>query len=212
LLLEELEDATRTRELAVRDLDALRSVGDWITSYVARPHKDIGRTGTVCPFVPGSLERQTLWLAPEQMAGQSVPDVARLMNGYKRLLLDAEPVAGDDAIYKSIVVVATDLSAERAKGLFGSVLEQLAIPWYAEDGVVLGAFYESNEGTALYNKNFRPFRSPVPFLLVRPAVLGDWKFFMDDERWLDVWARRWGAAAVHALAAELRRLPWRVAG
>lgn len=183
-----------------------------MTSYVARPNENIGRSGPVCPFVPGSLQRHTLWLAPEQLDGQSTSDVVRLMNGYKRQLLDAQPVSGDDSIYKAIVVVFTDLTADRAKGLFDSVQKELAMPWYADDGVVLGSFYETNEGTAVYNKNFRPFRSPAPFMLVRPAILDDWKFFLDNEEWLDVYARRWGVAATRTLAAELRRLPWRAEG
>ena len=52
--------------------------------------------------------------------------------------------------------------------------------------MVLGSFYEANEGTAVYNKNFRPFRSPAPFMLVRPAILDDWKFFLENEEWLDI--------------------------
>jgi hypothetical protein len=66
-----------------------------------------------------------------------------------------------------------------------------------------------NEGTALYNSSFRPFQSPVPFLFVRHTVIGDWKFFLDNEDLLNLWARRFGESAVHALADELRRLPWR---
>jgi hypothetical protein len=50
-LLEELEDVSRTRQLADSDLDALRAVADWIRTFVARPHKDLGRAGPVCPFV-----------------------------------------------------------------------------------------------------------------------------------------------------------------
>jgi hypothetical protein len=49
----------------------------------------------------------------------------------------------------------------------------------------------------------------VPFLFVRHGVTGDWKFFLDDEEWLNLWARRYGQSAVQALAEELRRLPWR---
>lgn len=207
--LEELEDVGKTRELAESDLGALRAVAEWITNFVARPHKDSGHAGTVCPFVPQSLERKTLWLAPEQIAGRSVADVVQLMNGYKSLFVDAQPVNGDDATYKSIVVVFTDLSADRAKDCFDDVLRQLAFPWYADDGLVLGAFYEGNEGTAIHNPNFRPFRAPVPFLLVRNAHVSDWKFFLDKEEWVDVWAHRFGLSAVHALAEELRRLPWR---
>jgi hypothetical protein len=74
---------------------------------------------------------------------------------------------------------------------------------------MFGAFYESNEATAMYNRGVRPFAPPVPFLLMRHAVLSDWKFFWDDDDWLDRWAHRYGESAVRALAEELRRLPWR---
>ena len=176
---------------------------------MARPHKDLGRAGPVCPFVPGSLERKTLWLAPEQIADRSVPAVVELMNGYIRRLLDTQPADGDDTKYKTIVVVFADLPADRAQGVFDDVLQQLAVPSYAEDGILFGPFYDGNEGTAIYNSSFRPFTSPVPFLFVRHGVISDWKFFLDNEELLNLWARRFGESAVHALADELRRLPWR---
>jgi hypothetical protein len=207
-LLEDLEDVGRTSELAVSDLDALQAVADWIKAFVIRPHKDLGRAGPVCPFVPGALERKTLWLAPEHTADRSVADVVEVVNGYKSLFLDTQP-DGDDAIYKVIVVVFTDLSADRARGVFDDVVQQLAVPSYIEDGIAFGPFYEGNQGTAIYNSNFRPFQSPVPFLFVRHGVISDWKFFLDNGDWLGLWARRFGESAVHALAEELRRLPWR---
>ena len=205
-LLEDLEDAGRTSELAEGDLDALHAVADWTESYVVEPRKELGRAGPVCPFVPGALERRTFWLAPEQIADLDVPAVVELMDGYRRLFLDTRPTDGDDAKYKVIVVVFTDLPADRAPGVFDSVLEQLAVPSYAEDGIVFGPFYEGNEGTAIYNSSFRPFQSPVPFLFVRQGVISDWKFFLDKEDWLSLWARRFGESAVHALAEEVRRL------
>ena len=207
-LLEDLEDVRRTGELAEGDLDALRAVADWIKAFVVNPHKDLGRAGAVCPFVPGSLERKTLWLAPEQIADRDVPEVVEIMNGYRRLLLDTRPTDGDDVTYNVIVVVFSDLPADRAQGVFDDVLKQLAVPSYAEDGNLFGPFYEGNEGTAIYNSSFRPFQSPVPFLFVRHGVIGDWKFFLDDEEQLNLWARRYGESAVQALAEELRRLPW----
>jgi hypothetical protein len=209
-LLEDLEDVARTSELAQRDLDALGAVADWIKTFVVKPHEDLGRAGPVCPFVAGSLERKALWLAPEQVADRDVPAVVELMSGYQRLLLDARPTDGDDVIYKVIVVVFSDLSAERAQGVFDDVLQQLAVPSYAKDGILFGPFYEGHQGTAIYNSSFRPFQSPVPFLFVRHGVISDWKFFLDNQEWLNLWARRYGESAVQALAEELRRLPWRV--
>jgi hypothetical protein len=209
-LLDDLGDGGKTSELAESDLEALRAVADWIKTFVVKPHKDLGRAGTVCPFVPGSLERRTLWLAPEHIADRDVSEVVELMSDYKRLLLDTRPTEGDDVIYNVIVVIFTDLSADRAQGVFDDVLKHLAVPSYVEDGILFGPYYEGNKGTAIYNSSFRPFQSPVPFLFVRHGVTSDWKFFLDDEEWLNLWAHRYGESGTQALAEELRRLAWRV--
>jgi hypothetical protein len=158
------------------------------------------------------LERKTLWLAPAKIVDGDVVEVVELMSGYKRLLLDTRPTEGDDVIYNVIVVVFTDLSADRAQGVFDDVLRHLAVPSYVEDGVLFGPYYEGNEGTAIYNSSFRPFQSPVPFLFVRHGVTSDWKFFLDDAEWLNLWARRYGESGARTLAEELRRLPWRTTG
>jgi hypothetical protein len=158
------------------------------------------------------LERKVLWLAPEQIAGRGEPDVVELVSGYKRLFLQTQPTGGDDAGYNVIVVVFTDVPAERARGVFDDVLQHLAVPSYADDGILFGPYYEGNEGTAIYNPGFRPFQSHVPFLFVRPGVISDWKFFVDNQEWLNLWARRCGESAAQALAEELRRTNWRQLG
>jgi hypothetical protein len=166
--LENLDDASRTRELAETDRNALRAVADWTTSFLVRPHRDLGRAGPVCPFVPLALEHKTLWLAAEWSAGLSAPDVIKLIDGYKRLLLAAQPVDGGDANYKSIVVVSLICRRRRLR-------------------------------TSLVTSCSRLAR----------AVISDWKFFLNNEDWLRLWARRYGESTVEALADELRRLPWR---
>jgi hypothetical protein len=196
-----LRNVTETR--CAPSLNGSRPSSSGLTTRSVAP-------GAVCPFVPRSVERQTLWLAPEQIGDGGVPHVVELMNGYKRRLLGrgGGPTDGDGTNYNVIVVVLMDLSAERAGGVFDEVLEHIAVPSYVEDGIVFGPFYDGNQATAIYNKGFRPFQSPVPFLFVRHGVVSDWKFFLDKEDWLTLWARRFGEQGVNALAAELRRLPW----
>ncbi|MGY1696048.1 DUF6875 domain-containing protein [Geodermatophilus sp. SYSU D00814] len=204
-LLEDLATDGRTGGLTDRDRDALRAVADWIRTFVVEPHEELGRPGPVCPFVPTSVARQRLWLAAEQVGDGGAPRVVEVVEDHKRRLLEA---AADDDTYDVVVVVFPDLPAERAEGVFGEVLQQIAVPSYVEDGIVFGPFYEGNRSTAIYNDGFRPFQSPVPFLFVRHGVVGDWKFFLDQEDWLTHWARRFGESGVRALAEELRRLPW----
>jgi len=45
-LLEDLEDAGRTSEVAAGDLAALHAVADWIKMFVVRPHEDLGGSCT----------------------------------------------------------------------------------------------------------------------------------------------------------------------
>src|SRR6188472_456463 len=91
-LIEELDDATT--EIADRDLEALRAVAEWIDTFVIKPHKDLGRSGPVCPFTPEALERDTLWLALEHDADRGVPEVVDLIRDYQRLFLEAPPTEG----------------------------------------------------------------------------------------------------------------------
>lgn len=208
--LEDLEDSSKTSTLADSDLRALHTVADWIKTFVARPNKDLGRAGPVCPFVARACEGKTLWLAPEHIAYRSVADVVELLNDFKTRLLRTQPVAGEDANYKAIVVIFTDVSADRAKDYMGDVqIQQLKRRAYEDDGVVLGEFHERNVASAIHNKRFQPFKGPVPFMLVRPAVISDWEFFLDNDDWLSVWSRRFGESAVHALVEELRITNWR---
>lgn len=209
-LLQDLEDVGRTRRLADGDLHALRTIAGWIETFVVRPHKDLGRPGPVCPFVPVSLERKTLWLAPEHVSDRSPRDVAELVSGYRKLLIQAQPVEGDDAGFKALVVVFTDLSADRAKDLADDArIQDLKRLFYVQDGIVSGEFHMRNEDSAIRNRSFQPFKSPVPFMLMRRAVVSDWMFFLDNDEWLGSWSRRFGESAVQALAEELRRTNWR---
>jgi hypothetical protein len=103
--------------------------------------------------------------------------------------------------------VFTDLSPALAGELFDDVLRNLAVPSYVDRRFVMGGSFEGNEAGAIYNPTFRPFTSPVPFWLIRQAVIADWKFFLDDDAWLNRWAQRYRASGAEALATELRRLP-----
>lgn len=208
LLLEDLEQNGRAGVLADRDREALQATADWIRTFVLKPRAEIGRPGPVCPYLPVSVERHELWLAAEHVGDGDVSDVVEVVNGYKRRLLDAGTDPGDDANLRVIVVVFTDLPAERASSVFDGVMRQIAVPSYVEAGIIFGPYYDGNEATAVYNDGFRPFESPVPFLFVRHGVVGDWKFFLDQQEWFGHWAHRFGEKGTHALADELRRLPW----
>src|SRR3712207_6128920 len=146
-LVDELDDAARTSTLAEGELSALRAVADWVKGYVVQPHEDLGRSGPVCPYVPGAVERRKLWLAPERIGDGKVSDAVGIMERYRRLFVEQVPLGSADVDRAAVIVVFTDLSADRAAGLFDELLEKLAVPAYEEDGIIFGPFYEDHPGT-----------------------------------------------------------------
>lgn len=205
---EDVENGRGLGSLASGDREALLKVANWIRTFVIQPNKQLGREGPVCPFVPVSIQHKALWLAAERSAGLNTPQLIQLIQSYQQRLLSAQPLDGEGGAHRSTVVVFTDLPAANAKAFFEGALQQIGLPSYADHGFVMGPFYEGNEGTAVYNANFRPFTSPVPMFLMRLAVISDWKFFLNNDDFFRVWKRRYGEAAVDALAEQLRQLPW----
>jgi hypothetical protein len=203
-----IEDLKTDLNLPPTDRQALLAVADWTQAFIAKPHKDLGRAGPVCPFTAVALDNHTLWLAAERSAGRPTAEIVRMIESYQQQLLAAQPVEGDGVEDKAVLVVFPDLPAAEARQFFDGVLQQIGLSSYDELGVVMGPFYDGNEGTALYNANFRPFTAPVPSLLMRLAVVSDWKFFLNSEDFLRVWKRRYGELGLDALAEQLRQLPW----
>jgi hypothetical protein len=161
--------------------------------------------------MPAAVEHNTVWLVPEHAGDGSVSDVAVRVRDYERILA-AQPTDAEDGSYKAVVIVFTDLPLDRAGAFFDDVLREVAVQSYVEDGLAMGGSFKGNEAGAIYNPSFKPFTSPVPFLLSREAVVSDWKFFIDDDAWLERWAQRFGESGAEALARELRPLPWRAGG
>jgi hypothetical protein len=194
--------------LAAGDRTALRTVADWMNRFIIKPNQELGRSGPVCPFTPIAIDHDALWLALEHTEGRTVSEMIERVKVYNRLLLSNAPATGEFAGYKAIFVVYADLPAAKSKDFFDQLLKPIGLPFYENDGLVIGPFYEGNEGTAIYNANFRPFTSPMPSLLMRRAVVSDWKFFLNNPEWFAVWKKTHGEEGTEALAAELRRFPW----
>jgi hypothetical protein len=67
--LQDLEDSSRTGNLADSDLKALHTVADWIKTFVGKAQQRSRPRWTRLSLTAEGLERKTLWLAPEPIAG-----------------------------------------------------------------------------------------------------------------------------------------------
>jgi hypothetical protein len=146
----------------------------WIKSFLARPHKDLGRPGPVCPFVPGAITQDTIWLAnvPEGRGDRQA--IIDIIGRYRDLFLELEPKTGDSAMMKAMVIVFPNVPSDDA-GVIDEVQFELKSQ-FVEAGMMIGEFHERNDGGGLRNPDFRPLRSPIPSLAIRFMVETDLPF------------------------------------
>jgi len=52
-----------------QNIEVFSAVSDWISGYLVRPHKELGRSGPVCPYTPAALVRDTLRITVVRFIG-----------------------------------------------------------------------------------------------------------------------------------------------
>lgn len=190
--------AAAGRESPEQDLVHIRLVADWCQSFLARPHPQLGRTGSVCPFVPRAIAMDTLAFTVVHTRDASESEVDRVIGRFREVFLDMEPVSGPEAIEKAIMVVLPDVGEEEAPVVIDQTHYRLK-PRFVEAGLMIGKFHPRSPQAGLHNTAFRPLRSPIPLLAIRYMVDSDLPFLnrVDDPipdriRFLEAYEERFG--------------------
>jgi hypothetical protein len=157
------------------DLPYLIEISQWLKTFVARPHPDVGRPGPVCPFVPKGLKLNYLRLKVIRSKNLNFLQIADLVLPYLNTFLELEPIEREAALNKAILLIFPDVSDNDAPGIIDTVHKWLK-PFFVELGVMLGEFHNRTDSPGLHNLNFRPLRSPIPMLVVRPMTEADLPF------------------------------------
>lgn len=160
------------------DVDVLTTVLDWVENFLARPHSDLGREGKVCPFVPESLARNTLQFFVVRLAEKNPDDtsiIEKHVQHFRDYFLSQERMEGKADIFRSLLMIFPDVTAEEAPVLIDSVQKKLK-PSFVKEGLMLGEFHALNNAPGLRNPNFHPLRSPIPLLAIRHMVESDIDF------------------------------------
>jgi hypothetical protein len=205
----------------VENLDFFRSCCEWIEYYLARPHPQLGRTGSVCPFAAPALARDSLRIAVVRLTpnGDQRTQILEAVEHYREAFL-SERASGEAHLLRSILILFPDVSLQDAPELIDRTKEELKSS-FVEQGLMLGEFHARNGSPGLHNSSFKPLRSPVPMLVIRRMVPTDFSFLNRPEydaatrlRYLEIYLRVSGLASsdarkelentVATLRAELR--------
>jgi hypothetical protein len=157
--------------------DAMRSIQgvvNWVRTFLALPHPNLGRKGAVCPFVPTALGSDTIWIAEMAEATPTHERISAIMVKYLHLFQQTEPTSNPEALNKAFLVVFPSLINDDTT-IIDKVQDSLKAS-FVEKGLMLGEFHARNESPGLRNPSFRPLRSPVPMLAIRHMVESDLPF------------------------------------
>jgi hypothetical protein len=146
----------------------------WMRRFLGRPHRELGRQGPVCPFVPGAIAQDTIWLANCSLGRGDRQAIVEIIGLFRDLYLDLEPKTGDEAQWKAMVIVFPNVAIEDA-AVIDEVQAELKAR-FVDAGLMIGEFHERNESPGLRNADFRPLRSPIPALAIRFMVETDLPF------------------------------------
>ncbi len=158
-----------------QDLPHLTQIIEWLKNFLAKPHPDLGRPGKVCPFVPQSLKQNAIRLTVIRTINLQPEQVEDIVKSYRDIFLDIEPLEGDKAQNKAILLVFPDVDIEDVSKMIDGVQQKLKL-FFVESGLMIGEFHKRNETPGLHNPNFRPLCSPIPMLAIRYMVESDLPF------------------------------------
>lgn len=151
----------------------------WLREFISAPHPDLGRSGSICPFVPGALSMDTIWLAEVTEAEPTAESIGAIIKEYRNVFLATEPRNAPESINKAFLVAFPTLVARGAEGIaLVDQVQYLLKPYFVDQGMMLGEFHSMNESPGLRNPDFRPLRSPVPMLAMRLMVESDLPFMI----------------------------------
>ena len=175
--------------VSVRDTKRLF---EWIEVYICQPHPQLGRTGSVCPFVRLSIERGALSMSFHyEIDGSRVNTLKRTIYGYAAKFLELPYSDERDRELQALLVIFPNIPEERAD-VIDLVHAQLKTH-FVEKGLMLGQFHPNCPETAAHNPFFRVSVSPFPLFAIRYMVLHDILFLSKQEQWFAEYYSRFGS-------------------
>ncbi|MDR9895146.1 hypothetical protein G7B40_011290 [Aetokthonos hydrillicola Thurmond2011] len=178
-----------------QDLPFLIEIKEWVKNFLAKPSPDLGRSGSVCPFIPHALNSNSIHLAVIRARNLEAQQVEEIVLRYRETFLELEPRDKEGAINKAILLIFPDIQLDDTSRLIDGVQQKLKA-FFVEQGLMLGEFHNRTETPGLHNPEFRPLRSPIPLLAIRFMVESDLPFLQNTDdislriRYLEAFLKR----------------------
>lgn len=154
--------------------EEMASLLAWVGDYLMKGNPDLGRTGAVCPFTKQAAKLDTVRLAISSSDVSQEKD-AMLLARRAFSELNSIPSRKGMEHFRTVIIGFPKLGDEQGIALLKRI--QRAHRFYSlARGRMIGLMHATSEDPGLWNKDFRPLRSPMPVLAVRHMVEQDAPF------------------------------------
>ncbi len=134
----------------------------------------------MCPFVPGALMKKLVFATIYEDADLDVSAIKAILLREMERFIALEPVSGNEAQFKSLMVLFPELSTQADAELIETAQAELQ-GRFVPNGLMVGEFHAGPpDKPGLWNPEFRPLHSPVPMLVIRHMVPTDVLFLKDS--------------------------------
>lgn len=177
--------------LSASEVGHAHRVLTWLRTYVSAPHRELGRSGPICPFVPLSLKTDSVqFVVHSEIDGRNVPELIELLRAYMTEFAATTPASPQELRHRSLLVVVPNVREEFLESLDAAQRE--IKHEMVRNGLMIGQFHARCPDTAVRNPDFRVSIGPVPCFAIRHMAPHDILFLHHDRNWFAEYVRRFG--------------------
>jgi hypothetical protein len=184
-------------------LSVYQLIAQWLTSYLMRPHADLGRPGDVCPFTAQAFRLDTIRIGVSNAASADVAGVRSAMRHCFEQFASM-PCPETMGHFRTVVVGFPNMDDAEGLESLRKVQSRLKI-YCLLRGLMIGRFYADSNDPGLWNPDFRPLRSPLPLLAIRQVVEHDAPFAIRHPLLIPTYVWKYSLAAPRRLLATLAK-------
>lgn len=160
------------------DLNAIRKIKIYLDDFLTKPHPNLGRNGTVCPFMPMSLKKNLSYIGV--VKGSPDKETIHMLVGQMRetYLEICQTVPEKDRQFVTMGMLFPDMKQDECPEKIDEVQSSRKLE-FIQQGLMLGSFHAQQAGAGLHNPEFKPFRTLIPMLAMHELTAHDIVFLKD---------------------------------
>lgn len=181
----------------------LAILSDWMTDYAMSEHAELGRAGTVCPFVKQASRLDTLRLGISLGGPKDGASVFADVRGSFDVLKKMHAPPGKERL-RTIAIGFPECAGDDGVAMLEQVYKRHKYYTLFRSRMI-AFFHAGSETHGLWNPAFRPMRAPMPVIGIRYMIEQDAVFAAKHRLLTGPYLLRFGPSGVRRLVNHWKR-------